>query len=180
MSAALVPGYRLMMIRENLEEIPQFDLPAGFKLRSHLPGDQARWMEIHIKADRYNTITPNLFQEQFGSDPAQLKERQCYLIAPDGGVIGTATAWFGKDNGANGLGRVHWVALLPEFQGRGLSKALLQEICMRLRALGHTGAYLSTCAERKPAIGLYLRFGFKPWIHNEQEREIWEKLLLSV
>jgi len=177
MNSILSKSNRLIMIRESLETIPEFELPEGFELRWYRPGDEVLWLEIHLKADRYNQITSELFQQQFGSDSAQLAQRQCYLVASNGKEIGTATAWFGKDPEFKEFGRVHWVALLPEYQGRGLSKPLLGAVCKRLRDLGHTGAYLSTSAERIPAIRLYLRFGFKPWMRNEQEKNIWQQLL---
>ena len=132
-----------------------------------------------LESDPYNQITPELFQQQFGSDTTQLVKRQCYLISPDGKAVGTATAWLGKDPEIKGFGRVHWVAILPEYQGRGLSKSLLGAVCARLRELGHKRAYLNTSARRKAAIGLYLRFKFKPWIRNEHERKIWDQLLGS-
>jgi GNAT superfamily N-acetyltransferase len=167
---------RLTMIRQSLQAIPDFKLPAGFKLRWYVAGDEALWLEIHLKADRFNPITPELFQQQFGTDTEQLKKRQCYLLSPDDKAIGTATAWYGKDPEVKEFGRVHWVALLPEYQGRGLSKPLLSAVCNRMRELGHTQAYLTTSVERKAAIGSYLRFGFKPWIRNEDEQAIWAQL----
>jgi GNAT superfamily N-acetyltransferase len=168
---------RLKMLRENLEGIPDFTLPSGFALRWYVPGDEAFWFAIHQVADRYNSITKDLFQQQFGTNQARLAERQCYLIAPNGKAIGTATAWFGHGPELEGFGRVHWVALLPDYQGRGLSKPLLASVCTRLRELGHQRAYLSTSTERKRAIQLYLRFGFVPWIQNEPERKLWSEIL---
>ena len=176
MSVNPAKNNRLTMIRPSLEAIPDFRLPAGFKLRWHAPGDEALWLEIHLKAERFNPISPELFQQQFGTDAEQLKRRQCYLLSPDEKAIGTATAWYGKEPEVKEFGRVHWVALLPEHQGRGLSKPLLSAVCNRMRELGHTQAYLTTSVERKAAIGLYLRFGFKPWIRNEVERAIWARL----
>ena len=179
MSLAPGPGDKLTMICQNLETTPVFTLPAGFQLRWYVPGDEKLWLEIHLQADPYNPITSQFFQQQFGNDSAELAKRQCYLVAPDGRAIGTATAWFGKDPLVREFGRVHWVALLPEYHGRGLSKPLLGAICACLRELGHSRAYLNTSAQRKAAIGLYLRFGFKPWIGNEHERNIWDQLLGS-
>jgi GNAT superfamily N-acetyltransferase len=77
-------------------------------------------------------------------------------------------------------GRVHWMAILPEFQGRGLGKALLSTICHRLRELGHERAYLHTSAARIPAIKLYLKFGFEPMIRNAEERAVWKEVLAGL
>jgi GNAT superfamily N-acetyltransferase len=52
------------------------------------------------------------------------------------------------------------VAILPDYQGRGLSKPLLSQALRRLWELGHTRAYLTTSAERMVALRLYERFGF--------------------
>src|SRR5205823_14626142 len=112
-----------------------------------------------------------------GTDSALLAQRQCYLIDQAGKVIGTATAWFNDDFDGRRTGRVHWVAIVPEYQRRGLSKPLMTAVCHRLRELGHDRAYLVTAPALRPAINLYRRFGFVPLIPNEAQRESWRKIL---
>lgn len=163
------------MIRDNLEDIPQYDLPSPYIIRPYQPGDEAAWERIHIEADKYTTITPTLFAEQFGQDVETLKERQFYLCGAAGIPIGTATAWFMTHNGQS-YGRVHWVAIVPAEQGKGLAKPLLSTVCQRLRDLKHDRAYLDTASVRLAAIGLYLKFGFVPEIRNEQDAEVWRKI----
>ena len=165
------------MTRANLDHVPEFALPAGFALRWHQPGDEAHWLRIHLVADRLNRITPELFQMQFGSNAKLLRDRQCYLLAPTGQVIGTGTAWFNDNFEGGRWGRVHWMSIVPEFQGQGLGKALLSAICRRLRELGHERAYLITGAARVPAIGLYWKFGFEPWIRNVEDERVWCELI---
>jgi len=165
------------MLRENLKQIPQFTWPNGFSLRWYAPGDEHAWLEIHLAADHYNQITPELFETQFHNDQTELSNRQCYLLSPHGQVIGTATAWFGNRSETKDFGRVHWVAILPEYQGRGLSRPLMTAVCTRLVDLGHDRAYLNTSSARKAAIRLYLQFGFKPWIRNENEKIVWNQCL---
>ena len=147
------------MVRDHLERIPQFAFPTGFDLRWYQSGDEAHWLRIHLDADRLNLITPELFKQQFGTASDLLQQRQCYLLFGKE-PIGTATAWFNDAFRGKPYGRVHWVAILPKFQGRGLSKPLMTTICERLRELGHERAYLTTSAERVAAIHLYQRFGF--------------------
>jgi GNAT superfamily N-acetyltransferase len=58
-------------------------------------------------------------------------------------------------------------------QGRGLAKPLMSIVCRRLRELGHERAYLTTSTARIPAINLYLKFGFRPEIRDEEDRRAW-------
>jgi len=165
------------MTRPNLENVPEFTLPPGFALRWFQPGDEAHWLRIHLAADRFNKITPELFQRQFGSDEKLLSERQYFLINPIAEVIGTGTAWFNGHFEGGRWGRVHWMAVVPAFQRRGLGKALLSAICGRLRELGHQRAYLTTSTARLPAIRLYLQFGFEPWIQTAEDDRLWRELI---
>lgn len=164
------------MIRENLDEIASFELPPSFSIKWYEPGDEKPWVEIQKRADQYNTITLELFEREFNRDTESLAQRQCFLIDKRGTAIGTATAWF--DNNHNGLpyGRLHWVAIVPEFQGQGLAKPLLTTVCQRLRELGHKRAYLTTSPVRIPAINLYLEFGFAPEIKDIHDSEVWDDI----
>lgn len=165
----------LCMIRQNLDDIPHYKLPVGFTLRAYQPGDEAAWLSIHLEADKHNVITVDTYSEQFGADSQTLAERQFYLCDDAGQAIGTATAWFNTYRGEI-YGRVHWVAIVPAMQGRGLARPLLSAVCQRMRELGHRRAYLTTESARLPAINLYLRYGFTPDIRSEQEAQVWQTL----
>jgi GNAT superfamily N-acetyltransferase len=170
------PNIGVRMFREDLEEIPQFSLPAPFTLRWYQPGDDQAWLQIHLAADKYSDITPLLFAREFGDDSAMLAQRQAYLCDPDGRPIGTASAWFKDNFKLEPLGRLHWVAIVPEMQGKGLAKPLLSTVCSRFRSLGHERAMLDTSTGRIPAINLYLKFGFKPDISTDEDRLAWQQV----
>lgn len=159
----------MTMIRETLADIPEYPLPPGYTIRWYQPGDESRWVAIQAAADRYNKITMELFAQQFHGADARLEERQCYLLNPGGDAIGTATAWVDDLSGDPAAGRIHWVAIIPAAQGRGLAKPLMTAVCQRLRALGHRTAYLTTSMARPAAIGLYLKFGFGPVLEGDED-----------
>jgi hypothetical protein len=92
-----VENIPLTMVREHLEDIPVFSLPAEFTWRPYQPGDEQAWLEIQSVADSYNSITPELFTREFGGDQVRLARRQLYLCDTDQAPIGTATAWFKKN-----------------------------------------------------------------------------------
>ena len=164
------------MIRENLENIPHFPLPKPYQLRWYRPGDEAEWTKIHIKSDRYNVFPPEKFAGQFGTDEELLKKRQCYLCDGDGSAVGTATAWFYDNYKGKQYGRIHWVAIMPAYQGKGLAKPMMTIMLERLGELGHVRACLGTNSMRLPAISLYMKFGFVPEIETKADRRIWRKI----
>lgn len=173
---AIQQNVPLTMIRDNLEGIPSYRLPSGYSLREYRSGDEEHWRQIHLLADLYSEISPDLFAREFGSEGRVLADRQLYVLDPDLQVIGTATAWFDDDFQGRQYGRVHWVAIVPQYQGRGLAKPLMAAVCRRLRDLGHERAYLRTSSARIPAIRLYLRFGFIPSLDGVPARSLWRRL----
>lgn len=164
------------MIRHDLRGIPIHALPEGYSIRAYSPGDEQTWFQIQSAAERHLKITPDLFHGEFGSDTSMLAKRMFFLETPNRQAIGTATAWLDENHHGRLFGRVHWVAILPEFQGIGLSKPLLSKTCLTLQELGHDNAYLATSTARIPAIRLYLRFGFVPEVNSPEEEAAWEAL----
>ena len=153
-----------------------FVLPAGFEIRLYRPGDRDRWVEIVSAADSFQTISAATHEAAFGHGAQALAERQFFLAAPDGQLVGTATVWRGESGRWQGWGRVHWLAILPAWQGRGLGKVLLSATLQRLSELGHTRAYLTTETVRLAAIRLYLRSGFTPDFATAADQAAWRDL----
>ena len=164
------------MMREDLIEFPQYELPAGYAFRRYRSGDEAVWTDIWTRSDRYGVIDPAVFRREFGTDEAVLAERQYFMLDPDGVEIGTVTAWLPDDAHGPSSGRVHWVASVPEMQGKGLGKPLITTVLTRLRELGYARANLHTESVRTVAIRLYLKFGFRPEVRSEAERQAWREV----
>jgi len=87
-------GLAVSMVRESLEGVPDFPLPAACAIRGYRPGDERTWTEIQLAAERHLEITPGLFRSEFGADEGLLADRQLFLTDAAGRAIGTATAWF--------------------------------------------------------------------------------------
>ena len=165
---------RLDLVRPDLNGLPEAPLPAGYSLRWFRSGDAVHWLRIHRDADPFNEITPELFNRQFGCDLKRLSECQCYLQDGLGRVVGTGTAWSADEQLEGRCGRVFWLAILRQYQGRGLGKPLIGAVCNRLRELGYDRACVITGTGRLPAVGLYLQYGFQPEIQTDDQRAIWE------
>jgi GNAT superfamily N-acetyltransferase len=150
----------VLMIRENLYDLPIFRVPAPFCIRWYQPGDENAWVALQAPFYKRGAVTLDLFREQFGTDVAALSARQSYLLNEAQEPVGTAAGWTYDGFRGPEYGRVHWVALARDYHGQGLSKPLLGAVCQRLLELGHTKAYLTTSRRRPAAIALYSSFGF--------------------
>jgi GNAT superfamily N-acetyltransferase len=164
------------MERECLDGIVEFPLPTEYSARWYEPGGEQAWTDIHLKAEKFAEITSDVHPREFGRDVQTLALRQCFLLDAAQMPIATATAWFDDDYFGQQYGRVHWVAVVPEYQGRGLAKPLMSIILARMVHLGHDRAYLRTSTARPPAINLYAQFGFRPSLRTAAERSVWEGL----
>lgn len=166
----------LRMVRNHLRDIPMVPFPERTFCRRYQPGDEEEWIRIHAEADPINTATHALYRANFGADETVLAARQVFLCDRFKTPIGTATAWMDDQEGDPAWGRVHWVAILPAWQGKGLAKPLLALVLRRLRELGHERAYLWTDESRLPAVNLYLGFDFLPDIGSVEERTAWRRV----
>jgi ribosomal protein S18 acetylase RimI-like enzyme len=171
------PSSRVLMLRPSLEQIAESKLPVGWWLRPYEPGFEQYWLEVHLAAEKQLTITPELFLRVFGNDPLRLHQRQLYLFTEARRAVGTVTAWFGPDFPETTCGRVHYLAVTPEFQGQGLGKALLGESLRLLKQLRYATAYLATSSTKLAAIRLYLQAGFEPVLRTPRDRELWREIL---
>lgn len=161
------------MFRSDLDSIPQHPLPDEYVMRPYQSGDIQYWLDFHIPLFDEGDITEALFWREYGRDQIVLAQRQFYMMHGKT-VMGSISAWFGDAERGADLGRIHWVVLREDYRGKGLAKPLLSFALNKLKALGHTQAYLTTDTDLIPAINLYLKFGFDPEIHTDQDKQAWD------
>jgi len=139
-----IPYFGLTMVRPKILDIPEAALPGGFSIRTYRTGDEEHWARIEQAAGEFKSTEAALrrFREEFGEYTDEM-ERRCLFVADEREEpIGTTTAWYGELDGRV-TGRIHWVAIVPEYQGRKLAKSLLSA-ALRTRAQFHDNAYLTT------------------------------------
>ena len=162
------------MVRPDLDHLPRYDAPSPYSIRPYRSGDAQVWQRIHLEADVYNTFPDSRYAEQFGTDESLLRENQFYLCDAAGCPVGTATAWHCRLEGrARDDGLVHWVAILPAHQGKGLSKPLLGAVCHRLRERGFRRITVTTGQHSffAPARQMYEACGFVEFERGFAEKE---------
>jgi GNAT superfamily N-acetyltransferase len=152
----------LHMVRAHMAHIPQHALPAGYHFRTYRPGDDQTWLQLQRAAEPFIPITDTYFDEQYGEHLDVLPDRMFFVESDAGEVAGTISAWWERDRtNPNERGRIHWVAVHPDHQRRGISKPMMTHAMQRL-AQEYRAAVLGTSSGRPWAVKVYLDFGFRP------------------
>lgn len=86
------------------------------------------------------------------------------LALADGRAVGAAVCFWGFSTFAGRpFANIHDLAVLPEYQGRGVGSRLLEEVERRARARGCCKITLEVHDSNRNAKRLYERTGFGPW-----------------
>lgn len=168
----------LKMKRADLLNIPKYEVPEGFRLRFFEPGDEQTWSRVETAVDEFPDEAAALahFEKEFGPFREEMSRRCLFIENESGEAVGTTTAWHGTLEKEQKIrGRIHWVGVIPEYQGKKLSKPLLSK-AMQVLAEYHQSAYLTSQTTSYQAINLYLNFGFVPYLTNETDIEAWTLL----
>lgn len=161
--------YELLLQRNSLEDIPCFDLPAGFRFVFYRPGDRDAWIEIEKSAKEFESFEQGMesWNRYYAGKDEELINRMVFIENDEGTKVATASAFYdiyGRDK--SGAGWVHWVAVKREYQGKGLSKPLISYVLNQMRRLGYTHAKIPTQTNTWLACKIYLDFGFMPIPEN--------------
>ncbi|MBV7328265.1 GNAT family N-acetyltransferase [Chloroflexi bacterium TSY] len=101
-------------------------LPQRYRMRHYCDGDGPAWLSLIRAAEPFLVIQDNLFQTAFANGPDALPDRMILIESEAGEIIGTTTAWWRDDWRKSGeWGQIHWVAVHPDHQKRGLSKPMM-------------------------------------------------------
>jgi len=168
-------NHSLTMIRQHMDQIPEFSLPPGIGIRTYNSGEGYIWTRIQRAAETFFEIDDQLFNREFSRDFKAMEDRCFFLITDQGEEIGTATAWWKPTWKGQEWGQIHWVAITPDYQRRGLSKPMLS-VAMRRLKQSHERCFLSTSSRRIAAIKVYFDFGFYPDFESENSREVWTEV----
>lgn len=158
-----VERYAFVLVREDLE-VPEDLLPAGYELRSFRSGqDEENWLTVRNAA--FSTLkgseTPLTTEgvNKLLTDEDYLEGGMMILFhqGEPVGVIRGAHDEYGDSPILN----IGPVAILPQFQGRGLGRILLRASLRFAKEKGYKRSILSVNGENERAQALYIQEGFK-------------------
>ena len=180
---SVAPNVEFHMLRDDMDNIPEYELPAGYRFRCYREGDERTWLDLHRAGEPFIEITPDLFQKQFASGTDILPERMFFVETADGAAAGCITAWWDKDRyGEDERGRIHWVIVHPDHRRLGIANAMMTQAMKTLRQ-HYRWALLGTSSGRPYAVKTYLNFGFYPDpndFRDENTLAAWERVQAQI
>ena len=157
-----VPYLNILMCSPAGTKNLHYELPEGFSFAMYQPGDEREWAKIETSVLEFPTSADALlkFQDHFMGLSDELPRRCLFIQNADGEKIATATIWW-EYSGKRRDPWVTYVAVRPEYQGKGLSNALLSRLLeLGLEIEGDRNFYLHTQTWSHRAVKLYQKFGF--------------------
>jgi GNAT superfamily N-acetyltransferase len=136
-------------------------------IRRAIQGDVARIMEIRHSVRENRLSDPNLLT---GKDCAEFIERSEIWVWEEDGIVQAFAAGDIRD------GWIWALFVAPEYEGRGIGKALLSMACETLRNAGYTVANLSTAAGTR-AERFYTENGWMLVSNNRRGEVLFNKQL---
>jgi ribosomal protein S18 acetylase RimI-like enzyme len=138
------------------------ELPYGYAFRLFADGDETHWARLEASVLELATEKAALdyFVRDYLAYPDQLKQRCVFVINAQGLPIATATAWF-ADSALGHQPSLQWVSVAPEYQGKGLGRAVVSKAMSLFPRLEPSeDVYLHTQTWSHVAIRLYRSIGF--------------------
>lgn len=142
-------------------QLPKSAITAGYIVRTSA-GERDALGRARAQYGAFGSTLPlEIYVERFRKfmqSPAYNPEFDVVAVAPDDQISAFCMIW---PDPVNKVGLFEPVGTHPDFQRRGLGKAVMLEGLRRLQALGMTKACVNTDARNLPAIKLYEAVGFR-------------------
>lgn len=169
-----VPFYPLIFVR--FPDSPPTDapLPPGYSVQAWQPGAEVDWCTIETAVDEFPAVDEAMqrFIEDFASEPEELSKRLFFVVTPDGKRVGNCAAWWQK-RGDDRRCLLHYLAVLPEYKGLGLGRALVVQVIKAFQTLEpNEPVFLGTQTWSWRAVCLYLRCGFQLTREKDPEKAL--------
>lgn len=160
-----IPYFDVTMVRpKHAADIPVPTLPNGYTYAMYAPGNEQDWSRIETAVREFDATeqATAYFQKEFAPFAQELPRRMVFIENEAHIPVADATAWWKDDPALGRVALLHWVAVIPSEQGRGLGRAVTSMALSRFAQVGpHTDIWLSTQTWSHVAIGLYLSLGFQ-------------------
>lgn len=145
-------------------------LPTGYALRTFRKGDQAAYVRLMRRAG-FETWSEDKAQ---GVLSTMHQDGLFFVVHEASGDLAATAAAQSRPNAWHPTGgELGWVGGDPEHRGKGLGAVVCAAATRRLLAADHGSLYLQTDDHRLPAIRIYLRLGWVPFLYHPDMAGRW-------
>ena len=148
------------LFERTLDALPPIQLPDGFMVQGvhNLDDGRLRASVTHGSHGSKDDLESHFAEyAKFIGSAVYDGERDLFVRSPDGRGASACTIWL---DGVNGVGLFEPVGTHPDFQGKGLGKAVMAEGLRRMKAAGMTRAIVGFDPNNAAALALYTAMGF--------------------
>ena len=155
--------------------IPALAPPAGFLVRALQPGDEEAYLQLRRDG---GFGTSNWTRVNLDKLLAKALPGGLFLAvdAATGALAASAAAEKTDDAEHPELGCLGWVMTAEAYRGRQLGKAVSLAAMHHLARHGYQKFALKTDDWRLPAVNMYLKLGWKPWLYDDDMPARWQTL----
>ena len=149
-------GLDLFMMCEALRRSAFTSPPPGYHCRLCRRDELAVWKNLCVPDPRFTFVLDDYFTQVYAPEGDLFFHRCTFLCDETDQPVGTCFLW-------KAYGRIltlHWLRVLPAYEGRGLGRALLSEV-LRPAADAACPVFLHTHPANARAIHLYCDLGFR-------------------
>jgi ribosomal protein S18 acetylase RimI-like enzyme len=158
-----IPYAEIWMYRSHELPVIEQILPEGYYFAFYQEGDEVAWAAIETAVSEFEDEAQALdyFKQKFIPYSDELKQRMLFVTNSSGEKMATCSAWWKELPNGNRYPLVHWLAVKPDYQGKGIAKAIMSCTLNLLQNFETTAPiYLHTQTWSHVAIGLYQKLGF--------------------
>lgn len=135
----------------------------GYKFRMYQNGDERKWAELEYEIGDFDSVEE---AEQYfistycSNEMLDITKRCVFAVNEKNEIVGSCIAW--KDlRGDRLVASLHWLVVSPQYQGKGIGKALCQKVMQIFFENDEFPVYIHTQPWSYKAIILYVRQRFK-------------------
>ena len=158
-----LPYADILMKREKDTELLLFPLPENYRFSYFKAGDEKAWAKIETSVLEFDDEIDALlyFQRDYLPFLSELERRCLFVETTEGEKIATCTAWWDY-SGERRDPWLHWFAVHPKHQGKGIGKALASKLLQRMTEIeGKRDFYLHTQTWSHRAVKIYEALGYR-------------------
>ena len=156
-----IPFFNMFM-RCNVVRPVSIKLSDGYTFCSYRSGFVKTWAELECALGDFASEDEAVcyFKHTYLAHEDALKKRGVFVVDACGQLVGSCMAWYDQ-RGTKEVASVHWLVVAQEHQGKGIGRAICQQVMAIFKAYDELPIYIHTQPWSWKAILLYASLGFR-------------------